>query len=65
MKRGCVDGGGGHSPPYATVLVDFALLYPPYTWIPAFAGMTDRSAVWWAQPPLRTLPDGPGVERGL
>jgi hypothetical protein len=36
--EGIVDGG--HSPPYVTMVADFASLYPPYTWIPASAGMT-------------------------
>ena len=37
MKRGRGESGGGHSPPYATVVADFA---PPYAWISACAGMT-------------------------
>ena len=40
LKRGRGDSDGGHSPPYVPVVADVAPLYPPYTWIPAFAGMT-------------------------
>jgi hypothetical protein len=29
---------------------DFAALYPPYTWIPAFAGMTEYGACRGAEP---------------
>jgi hypothetical protein len=28
-----------------TPAADFALLYPPYNWIPAFAGMTDYTRI--------------------
>ncbi len=34
------DGGGGHSPPYAYGGGSSIRFDPPYTWIPAFAGMT-------------------------
>ena len=65
--EGIVDGG--HSPPYVTMVADFASLYPPYTWIPASAGMTRQvqqpAAGGLGVSPNSLIPPKSGGSRGL
>ena len=45
-----------------TAPVGFALLYPPYTWIPASAGMTERC---WRRALCRVFPSCPSLAVSL